>query len=247
MEDQPPVPPPPPYDPLGAAGSPAPPASPGPPGGLDSGLPVLPFEQPGVPFLEGLIATVKLFLTRPSEAFRRMPVTPQLTRPLIYGLLIGWVGVVIGTVWDVLFRGVYQNLIPNAAEGSHYQLSVAMQWMVAMIAPVWLPILLFVSAAILHLSLMVVGGATRGYTATFRVICYTYTPVLLYVVPVCGGLVGGIWSIVLEILGFSIVHRISVGKSVMAVLLPLLLCCACVALISLFFGAAMMAGLSKMR
>lgn len=241
MEYQPPVPPPPPYEP------PGPPMPPGPPSEMDSSLPVLPFEQPGVPFLAGLVETVKLFLTRPSEAFRRMPVTPQLTRPLIYALLIGWAGVLIGTVWDVLFRGVVQNIMPNTTEASQYQLSVAMQWIVAVIAPVWLPILLFLSAAILHLSLTIVGGTTRGYTATLRVICYAYTPVLLYVVPVCGGLVGGIWSIVLEILGFSIVHRISVGKSVMAVLLPLLLCCVCIALASVFFGAAMMAGLSKMR
>ena len=55
---------------------------------------VLPWEKPGIPFFEGMFETIKLILSRPGDAYRQMPVTPDFGRPLLYAILLGWLGVV---------------------------------------------------------------------------------------------------------------------------------------------------------
>ena len=41
-------------------------------------VPPIPWEQPGTPLLKGFFETIGLFFTRPREAYRRMPTTPNL-------------------------------------------------------------------------------------------------------------------------------------------------------------------------
>ena len=85
---------------------------------------------------------------------------------------------------------------------------------------------IFISAVVAHLSLMIVGGAKKPYEATFRVVSYAGGAcAILQLVPVCGGLVMWIWSIVLMVVGFSEVHGIGKGRALVAVLLPMIVCC----------------------
>lgn len=82
------------------------------------------------------------------------------------------------------------------------------------------------SAAIYHVMLMIVGGGNRGYETTFRVTSYaTCSLMWLFAIPYLGAMIGGIWLIVLMIIGLSKAHEISAGKTAFAVLLPPLVCC----------------------
>ena len=49
-------------------------------------------------------------------------------------------------------------------------------------------------------------------------------------VPFCGSLAAGLWGLVLQIIGLSVIHRTSIGKSAVAVIAPAVICCACVIL-----------------
>ncbi len=61
---------------------------------------------------------------------------------------------------------------------------------------------------------------------------------ILFLVPFCGQLVAGIWTLVLYVLGLAEAHQIGHGKATAAVLLPILLvCCCCAGLAFLFAGA----------
>ena len=93
------------------------------------------------------------------------------------------------------------------------------------IAPLFVVIGVFIAAAILHLMLMIVGGASSGFEATVRVVCYTYTAQLAGIIPFCGGIIATIWTVVLYVMGFSIAHRTTQGKALIAVLLPIIICC----------------------
>jgi hypothetical protein len=96
----------------------------------------------------------------------------------------------------------------------------------------------FVVAGILHLMLLLLGGARRGFEATFRVACYAHATTLLLVVPFCGAPVMMIWRIVAYVIGLAEAHQISHGKALAAVLLPLLaLCCCCLGIIFSLAGA----------
>jgi len=47
----------------------------------------------------------------------------------------------------------------------------------------------------------------------------------LLVIPICGGLIGGVWKIVLYCIGFARAHETDTGRAVLAVILPIIVCC----------------------
>lgn len=95
-----------------------------------------------------------------------------------------------------------------------------------MLLPIILVIGAFVGSGIMHLALMVVGGATRPFEATFRVLCYASgATAVLQLLPGCGALIAAIWTIVAEIIGLAEVHNIGKGRAALAVFLPLIVCC----------------------
>ena len=75
------------------------------------------------------------------------------------------------------------------------------------------------------------------------------TTSLANVVPICGGLIGALFGIYALIIGLSEAHEIPVAKSAIAVLVPIVICCALVAVVSLVFGLAVasMFGLASSR
>ena len=92
--------------------------------------------------------------------------------------------------------------------------------------PVFLTIFLFIGAAIVHVCLMIVGGANQSYETTFRVLCYTVGSTYpLIIAPLCGGFIAGIWGLVLEIIGLARAHETDIGRAALAVFLPVIVCC----------------------
>jgi hypothetical protein len=76
---------------------------------------------------------------------------------------------------------------------------------------------------LLHLFLALFGGANQGLTVTLRVVAYAQAPVILAVVPLLG-CVGGIWGLVLYIVGLAAAHRTETWRSALAVFAPVILC-----------------------
>lgn len=221
-----PPPPPPPIEP---------PAGPPPPA-------VIPWEQPGVPWMTGLVETVKLLLSKPREAFERMPITGDPLRPLVFAILLGWIGAIFNAVWSVAFKG----MMPSPGSYGAYAMPAYFVPMTALFAPILVVCAILVSAAVYHLMLMIVGGAKGGFLATMRVICYAQAPQAIQILPLCGGLIAAVGAILLTIQGLSVAHRISLGKATLAVLLPLVLCCVCVGVLLVTMGAAFMSQFSEM-
>ncbi|MBI4918027.1 MAG: YIP1 family protein [Acidobacteria bacterium] len=229
------TPPPPPLQP--------PPVMPPPPPA--AGEPPIPWEQPGYPALEGLYETTKLFLTAPQEAFRRMPVVGELGRPLGYAILLGWIGIIAGQAYQIALGGTMRSWMAPFSQGQDLHVGVGFNVAMMVSAPLLILIAVFVGAAILHLFLMLVGGNNAGFSATTRVVCYANCTAVLQIIPLCGGVVAAIWTIVLEVIGLAIAHRTSQGKAAAAVLIPIVLCCVCVAVIFAIAGAAIMAAIGK--
>jgi hypothetical protein len=84
----------------------------------------------------------------------------------------------------------------------------------------------FITSAMIHLALMVLGGANRPFEATFRVVCYSGgATAVLQLLPVCGAFAATIWNFIVVVIGVSAVHKIGTGRAAVAVMLPTLLCC----------------------
>jgi hypothetical protein len=104
---------------------------------------------------------------------------------------------------------------------------------------VFLPLIavvaMFVSAAIYHVMLLLLGAARQPFETTMRVVAYSMgSTSVLQIVPVCGGVFAAVWAIVANIIGLARTHEISTGKAAAAVLLPVLACCV---IIALFYAA----------
>lgn len=108
--------------------------------------------------------------------------------------------------------------------------------------------MLFVLAGIEHLVLKVTGEPNLGsYETTLRAHSLALAPYVLGLIPFCGLMVMGIWSLVLRCITLTQLQRVSAGKAVVAVLAPMLVLCGCVfvgyfMIIAAVLGAA---GLSR--
>ena len=203
-------------------------------------VPVIPWEDPGRSFFDALFETVKLLATSPGEAYRRMPVTGGIGRPLFYAIAVGWVSIAVAVFWNVLLQGMWLPFMESvedlAGMGALYGLTIGWGLMMVVLAPLFVIIGVFIAAAILHLMLLIVGGASNGFEATVRVVCYTQTAQLAGIIPFCGGIIALIWTVVLYVMGFSVAHRTTQGKALVAVLLPVVLCCVMGVVIALVAG-----------
>jgi len=186
-------------------------------------------------FLAALLETIRMVLLEPTKAFQAMPKVGGLGAPLFFFVLCATVGGVAGLVYQMVLTAVN----PQAGSPEQRMVAEALASTAAlggtiMVLPFVFAALAFVSAALTHLALMIVGGAKKSFEATFRVVCYAGgATAVLQLLPVCGALAAWVWNILATVTGLSEVHGISKGRALAAVLLPTVVCCA------LMIGAAM--------
>lgn len=194
---------------------------------------------------ERFAETVKMLATRPGEAFAGMPTSGGIGAPLLYAIFVGWIGIGVAVIWNTLFQGMWIPFMGGGEEAA-VMAGITALWAIGMIivAPLLVIIGVFIGAAILHVALLIVGGASNGFEATVRVVCYAQTAQLAGIIPFCGGLISMVWAIVLYVFGLSAAHRTTKGKAGLAVALPVVVCCAFAAAL-MFMGV--LAGVAASR
>jgi len=177
----------------------------------------------------GYIETWKEVMQRPSDFYRRMPKTGGYADPLtfaaisfiIYALLTalltallgrGMMGGMMGGMYDGMYNGMYGG----AREFGFFAILSTVVF-----TPIAGIISLFIEAAILYVIYKVLGG-TGNYEGTVRFISYATAVLVLSWIPIIGWIVG-IYGIYLYIIGGMHVHNVSMTRSAIAVLLPVLL------------------------
>jgi len=202
-------------------------------------------EEKGL--LSALFLSIKEVLFQPAETFSRMPRRIALGRPLVFAVMLGTLGAMITLLYSLLhqavpplgetlgatpteatFGEILERLgIPAIMPGPTEMLVWQIGW-VAM-APIWIAIWAFVWSGIVHLLLMLLGGARHGYETTFRTLCYVKGATsMLALIPFCGAFpIAFVWAIVCSIIGLTHSQETSGGKAAAAVLVPYLFCCCC--------------------
>ncbi len=208
----------------------------------------IPWEQPGRPPVEAMVETVKLFLTDMEQAFRRMPPTGDIARPLLYAVIVGSIGPIVAQIYSVFlphpFVGMLRQYLSRRA-GRDLPFSETSGLFGVFFVPVGVVIGVLIGAAILHLCLMLVGGPNSGFVTTLRVVCYANTGQLAQLIPMIGGILALIFVLVLEVRGLSTAHRTTIGKATAAVLIPLAACCVCLIVVIAALGAVVAGLLSR--
>ena len=91
------------------------------------------------------------------------------------------------------------------------------------ISPLFVTMIIFSTSGILHLLLLIVGGGKNGFEATFRVVSYSQATQVLGMMPFIGGLIGGFWLLIVQIIGLREIHETSYLRVFVALLIPLAL------------------------
>jgi hypothetical protein len=186
-------------------------------------------------FFNAFIETLVMVLTRPGEAFTVMKREGGLGEPLIYALIGGCVGGIV----SILFSLGLQSVGFFADRHDTFAAMAGMGGSAAFIilVPLFVVIGLFIGSAIIHLCLMIVGGANQSFETTFRVLAFSQGSTgPLQMIPVCGGMIALGWALVCNCIGLARAHDTDTGRAVLAVFLPLIVCCGGVVLIAFMFG-----------
>lgn len=223
----------------GWAPLPPPPAPPPPPEG---GIPSPFADRRGRGFFGAYFQTWKLVAIEPQKFFTHVRIDQQ-GAALGFGILSAVVGVLVGGLLALPLQAAQFAQIQKSLGDLPANESEVARQMIAKLAFLFqsglgiglnlalVLIGLFLAALVVHLMLLMLQGAQRGFGATLTVVAYSYGVHLLDAIPSCGSLVAIVWQLVILIAGLAAVHRTSTGKAALGVILPGILCCCCLCVI----------------
>ena len=175
-----------------------------------------PWESGGG-FIGAFFKTTQEVLFSPTIFFKKAAAGKGYWSPFIFAMISGVIGSGVALLWQWLF---FTGFVPPQIL-SMTTYSVILTFAVISI-PFTIALSILIGSGVTHLCLMIVRGSRGGFEATFRAISYSYGASLFYIVPIIGTIVGGIYLMILAILGVREGHGISTGRAVLAVLLPLI-------------------------
>jgi hypothetical protein len=195
--------------------------------------------------LQAMFEMIRDVLLDPVNTFRKMKLSGDMASPLVFTMVLGSVGTIIGCIWSILIQGV--QLLPASRSAEAFAVSTGVNIAFMIFSPVLVLVGTFITAGIFHISLLITGGEKNGFEATFRVVAYASgATALFHILPICGSFIGGIWAIVAQVIGAREMHETTTGKAVLAILLPLICCCSCAVILFFIFGmGAFFAAMSK--
>ena len=192
---------------------------------------VLPWERRSEMDLEKAFAkTVAAFL-HPRNAWAATPESGGYAGPLLFAALCGALGALFTATYDLmLFQWMLRRNptlrsanVPWLTGRSILPLSKLNILISPIVNGVVVTLMVFVVAAIIHAGVVLVGArkrSTSGFEGTFRVAAYGSAGLMGQAVPLLGSLLAFVWCLVLAVTGVARMHRISIGKTVAALILP---------------------------
>jgi hypothetical protein len=180
-------------------------------------------DRENLGFFKALFDTWVQAILNPVKFFSKMPPEGGIGGPLLYGFIMGEIGLLVALVWQGM--SVFVPSFLHYESMDYIAAPMAGMTFLFFFSPILVIVGLFIAAAVLHLCLLLVGVAGRGFETTFRVVCYASSTHLLMLLPFCGGMIGGIWNLVLQIIGLREAHETTTVRSVLAVFLPAIICC----------------------
>lgn len=162
--------------------------------------------------------TIKHSLLRPFVFFNALAEGKGIFKPLLYGNLINLIvfSVVVAYqagfhFWE--FAPEFTSSIKNIFSFSFFitgPFAILIFCFVSLLFVfLFATTSMLIESLMIHLGLIIAGGAKKGYEATLRVTCYSLGPNIFHVVPFVGNIVSPIWVLVLTVIGLKTVHNLS--------------------------------------
>jgi hypothetical protein len=188
-------------------------------------------------FFNAFIETLSMVLTKPGSAFSVMRTEGGFGEPLLYAIIGGAIGVIVWFIFSLCLHAI--GFIGTGREAWSPILGMTVSGMFLIWRLVGIAVGPFIFGALVHLSLMLLGGAKKTFETTFRVIAFSQGSTMpLQLVPCCGWSISLVWWLVANCIGVARAHEIDAGKATLAVFLPVIVCCGGGILIAVLFGGA---------
>lgn len=178
--------------------------------------PLAAWEDPSVGFPRDLVTTWGRSLLDPARFFRGVPFEDPALRPLLYFLIVAVLSALFTLWWQTV------GALPSEVLGLLGAAGPSPRWAAVgfFLAPFRALLALLVYGAAVHVLSLLLAPRRRGFGATLRALCYAGGPWVLTAVPWLGGLIGGVWSVVLAVVGVREAHRTTTGRAAAMVLIP---------------------------
>ena len=162
--------------------------------------------------------TSKNILFHPSATFTAFNYQAGIRSSLVYLLVYGSLGQIIGRYWFTLL-GIHYGILDSNPLNNTVRFGATI-----LTTPALFLVFIFVAAALSHLLLRVLFAAQRPFSATFQVLAYASGATsLLNVIPFFGRLIMPIWALGLYFVGLVNAHKTSRVRVFFALFLPLLI------------------------
>jgi hypothetical protein len=201
------------------------------------------------------VETARRVIVEPGRFFRAAPSPGGPGAPLLYAVVVGWLGLVAWSFYNAIFHSIVgSRLEALGAERADLLpvLSFLESWngfaTLALLGPVLVAVFVFAWAGLVHGGLLVLGGGRGGFAATFEVACYGTSLALFLVVPFCGFLVMLPYLLVVWVVGLAAAHGTDEVRGYAAILLAIVVpCCCLIGLLAVLGGLAGLAGLGGLE
>jgi hypothetical protein len=158
--------------------------------------------------------TVKESLFSPTAFFSKLPSGGSVGYAFAYGMVSITIGYLFASLWSMM--------LPSASgQGGGFSNFLGTFFF----APVVAAIGLLLNSFVFHVCLWILGGINDSYNASLKAVCYASGPQLFHAIPFLGSLIATVWWLVLVVIGLRETHQVSTGKVVLAIFLPIILCC----------------------
>ncbi|MBW2027964.1 MAG: YIP1 family protein [Deltaproteobacteria bacterium] len=170
---------------------------------------------------QGIYRTFKEVLLSPETIFHDMTCRRGIKEPLAFGVLFGSVGSMFSFFWQFLTGW---GRIISLAQGALGQIGLSLVFVSVMIfIPIFVLITMFLGSAVLHLVLVMSRAGNKGFEGTFRVVAYSQVAQIMGFFPFVGGFIGGLWQLIIQIIGLREIHDTSYLRIFMALFLGVVL------------------------
>jgi hypothetical protein len=166
---------------------------------------------------QGIFQTFKQVCFSPETFFKNLTYAGGKKEPLAFGVMTGSIGSMLTLFWQSLIAGGL--MILGLSFFSNYAVGFIFLLMILVI-PLMVTVGIFLYSGVLHLLLLMVRGGGNGFEATFRVVSYSQAVQVLGVIPFVGGFIGGIWQLIIQVIGLREIHETSYLRVIMAFLIP---------------------------
>ena len=189
-------------------------------------------EKSGI--VNAFVSTLKKCLFDPHAFFDDLSFSRNSSKAWLYALIVGSIGSIFSFVWTYILFGPLLDLLPWMDD---YSAKSAISVAGLIFTPLIVTVKVFFAALYFHGLLYLTRGNKQNAAATFRIVCYTQSTAIFDLIPVFGSIISPLWSLYLLAVGFNKVHKISMVKAFMIILLPIVFLMVMIAMLALLFGA----------